>query len=318
MRAIVPRIMADILTARIIWIITKKATRTVVAPGLCGTPEPIEPPPVLSPAAYIQAAFGHDITRAAAELADPTIPLIAMVPSPDGPPVTLGLLFNRVRDTTISYEVAGRSFLSHPAIEYGAARFQGGYTWDSDINQGLFGSFLVGGLHQSSVWRVRRAQGDHSGRLLLTLQPVKPAAGLPEPDFSIISDDIIRAETQKSWDDLVHALSGDRVDVVVTSAKQIAEKLLYYGLLKVGRITSGNYELYELLSRLRAMLDDRQKRHDLPFTDLDYHIMQKLRILHGGTHIGRIVVNRRAISTEYGMSVVSDLIELLTSFGAVQ
>jgi len=173
--------MAEILTGRVIWIITQKATRPVVAPGPSGTPEPVEPAPVLQPAAYIQAAVGKDITKATSELAnssDPTIPLIAMLPSPEGPPVSLGLLFNRVRGTTISYQVAGRSFPSHSATEYQAASFRGGYIWDSDINQGLFGSFLFGGFHESSVWRVRRAQADHSGRLLLTLQPVKPAAGL--------------------------------------------------------------------------------------------------------------------------------------------
>jgi hypothetical protein len=177
---------------------------------------------------------------------------------------------------------------------------------------------LIGAAHQSSLWRIRRTQIDHAGRLLFTLQPVKPASGLPQPDFSVIADEIIRAETQKSWDDLVHAVAGDRVSLVVKSAKQVAENILYFELLRIGRISPGNHDLYALLTHLKAMLEDKQKRQAPSFTDLDYHLMQKLRILHGGTHIGRVIVNGRSLSAEYGLTVALDLVEVLTSFGAVR
>lgn len=231
--------------------------------------------------------------------------------------MSTGLLFIRLGDQTISYQDGGRSFHGHWATEYVAAKSSQEYPWGSDIAQGLHGSFLIGAMHRSNLWRVKCAQADHLGRLLFTLMPVKPVAGLPQPDFSVINDEVIRTETEKAWDDMVHALSGDRMSAVVKSAKQVAENVLYFGLLKMGQITPGNYDFAELLARLKSTLEDRLKRQLCSFTDLDYHLMQKLRILHGGTHIGRVVVNGRAASKEYGASVTLDLVEILTSFGAV-
>jgi len=98
----------------------------------------------------------------------------------------------------------------------------------------------------------------------------------------------------------------------------VVEAILYFTLFRIGRISAGNHELSNLLTRLKALLDDKQKENNLPFTYLDYHVMHKLRILHGGTHIGRIMVNGRPVSTEYGMSVVLDLVQVLTSFGALK
>jgi hypothetical protein len=117
--------MAEITTARKIWIDTQSAARPVLAAGLTGTPEPIEPAPLLTPAVYIEASRGNEVAAASANLSDPTVSLIAMLPSPDGPPVTLGLLFSRVRDVTISYQNGGRSFHGRWATEYEAARAGG-------------------------------------------------------------------------------------------------------------------------------------------------------------------------------------------------
>jgi hypothetical protein len=52
------------------------------------------------------------------------------------------------------------------------------------------------------------------------------------------------------------------------------------------------------------------------FTHLDYHLMQKMRILHGGTHIGRTLM-RRAVSPELGLTVATGLVEVLRSVGIV-
>jgi hypothetical protein len=310
--------MPGIGNARKIWIVTQTSLTPVVASGLTGTPEPLVPQPLLSPAVYVEASRGTDINIAAAGLTSPAVSLIAMLPSPDGPPVSLGLVFSWVRDTTISYQDGGRSFHGHWATEYDAATAGAGYIWESDRSQGVFGSFLIGAPHESALWRIRRAQVDRVGRYLFTLQPVKPAAGLPPPDFTAVTDQIIRTEMEKSWDDLVHALSGDRVSQVVTSAKQIVESLLYFVLLRGGHIRPDNHELSALLAHLKGILEDKNKRQHAPFTDLDYHLIQKMRILHGGTHIGRIVINGRSVSTEFGMTVALDLIEILTSCGLVK
>ena len=310
--------MPDIGNARRIWKVTQTSMTPLVALGLTGTPEVMVPQPLLSPASYVEASRGTDITVAVAGLTSPTASLIAMLPSPEGPPVSLGLVFSRVRDTTISYQDGDRYFHGHWAVEYEAATAGAGHVWESDRSEGTLGSFLIGAPDESAIWRIRRAQVDHVGRYLFSLQRIKPTAGLPLPDFSVVTDRIIRVEMEKNWGDLVHAVTGDRVSQVVTSAKQIVESLLYFLLVAGCHIQPGNHDLSALLTRLKGLLEDKRKRETVPFTDLDYHLMQKLRILHGGTHIGRVVINGRAVSGDFGMTVALDLIEILTSVGLVK
>lgn len=266
----------------------------------------------------MKSSAENDVTDAGARLASHAVSRIAMTPSPEGSPISLGFLFKPVREVSISYQSGGRSFHGHLATEYVAVGAGEGIIPEPDRAQGIFGSFLIGSAYQSNVWRIRRAQVTDSGRPFYTLQPVKPAAAMPEPDFSVITDEVIRVETQKCWDDLIHALGGGRVSGVVTGAKQVAEHILYFELLRSGRISGGNYELSGLLNHLKTILEDKKERSASVFTYLDYHLMQKLRILHGGTHIGRIVVNGRPVSSEFGMTVALDLVEVLTSFGAVK
>ena len=178
------------------------AGKLVVAdgPGLASTPEPVEPTQILRPAAYIEAARGTDTSMATLRLSDSSVPLMGILPSPEGQPFVLGLLFNRSRDVVISYLDKGRSVHGLSATEYTATKAGGGHIWDQDRDR--LGCFLIGSPHESNVWRVRSSENDHSGRLVFTLQRLstldavqsrEEVKGVSTPTLRITSEVVERA-----------------------------------------------------------------------------------------------------------------------------
>jgi hypothetical protein len=73
------------------------------------------------------------------------------------------------------------------------------------------------------------------------------------------------------------------------------------------------------LSDLRKILDAEREsdQKSLPYEDLHYHLMQKIRILHGDTHPDR-VARRGRVEPELALSVLPDLIEVLRASGLVR
>ncbi len=53
----------------------------------------------------------------------------------------------------------------------------------------------------------------------------------------------------------------------------------------------------------------------LPFGFLDYHLMSKLRILHGQCHSDRVMISGRLVEPEFALTVVADLVQVLMSTG---
>lgn len=68
--------------------------------------------------------------------------------------------------------------------------------------------------------------------------------------------------------------------------------------------------LAELGQRLKA-----KQTLALPFDFLDYHVMSKLRILHGQCHSDRVVISGRLVEPEFASTVVPDLVQVLRSTG---
>lgn len=214
------------------------------------------------------------------------------------------------------YDAGGRSFHGTPATTYRAIGSNSGYSWEGDLRSGRCGYFLVGSEQEANLWRIVRSEIDHAGRRTFTLIPVTLAQGLPAADFSVITDEAIRRETERNWQDLGHAFMGTRYVAAVSSAKQIAENLLCFFLIRDGYIKAGNHEMNDLLKKVSTILNSKDRDHST-FKDLEYHLMHKMRILHGGTHIGRTLANGRAVSPELGLTVVTDLVEVLRSVGIV-
>ena len=76
-----------------------------------------------------------------------------------------------------------------------------------------------------------------------------------------------------------------------------------------GRITL-DQGLAEVGERLKA-----KQALALPFDFLDYHLMSKLRILHGHCHSDRVVISGRLVEPELALTVVTDLVQVLRSTG---
>jgi hypothetical protein len=67
-----------------------------------------------------------------------------------------------------------------------------------------------------------------------------------------------------------------------------------------------------MLPMLRDLLSNRTPAK-LPFTELDFHLMSKLRVLHQRTHVERAI--SRLLSPELALTAAQDLVELLRSVG---
>jgi hypothetical protein len=311
--------MSEIANTTRLWVVNRHSTFLVLAQGLTGTPNAVEPAPILYKASYLQRAEATDhLDQCKVVLDSSAVTLMARLPSPDGPPAQTALIFIYLNDQTISYVSNGRSFPSIAARAYAAAGpRQAGYGWSSDIAYGKYGHFLIGDSKSANLWRVTRVEVDYADRYNFTLTPIMLAHGLPSPDFSTIADSAIRQEIQQHWSELEDALVRQRSYGIVTSAKNVAESLLYYFLLAGSHISPGNRDLAGMLKKLDSVMKDGGAKGAVPFDFLTYHLMQKMRIVHGKTHIGRVVTDGRPITLEFALTVASDLVEVLKCAGLV-
>lgn len=305
--------MSEIGNTLQLWVVNRHNTFLVLAQGPTGTPEPIVPSPILHKAVYLSNydASSGDLRRSSAELDSPQVTLLAKFPSPDGPPAQTALLFPYQCEEIVSYQANGRSFPRIAARRYRAAGPGQGYIWQTDILQGRPGYFLIGSAEATNLWRIARVEVDYAQRYDFTLIPVRFAHGLPTPDFTKITDQAIRKETEQHWSELQDALVRNRPYGVVTAAKNTAESLLYYFLLTAGHISAGNRSLADLLKKLESVLADANTKATVPLDPLSLHLIQKMRILHGRTHVGRVVTDGRAITPELALTVATDLVEVL-------
>lgn len=200
--------MSDIGNTLQLWVANRHNTFLVLAQGPTGTPEPVEPTPILHKAAYLSIydASG-DLSKSSADLNSPYVTLLGKFQSPDGSPSQTALVFPHQCDETISYHVNGRSFLNIAARRYRAAGPSQSYIWEGDILQGRPGYFLVGSAQATNLWRIARVEVDYAQRYNFTLVPVRLAHGLPTPDFTAITDQTVRQEVQQHWSDLQDAVA---------------------------------------------------------------------------------------------------------------
>jgi hypothetical protein len=308
--------MADINGARQIWIVTQTAMKPTLVRNVAGALEPIEPASILRPCAYVGAATDAEVSNGRIALGNQNTSLMAMQPSPEGQPLMEGFLFTRKRQDTISYEWRSRSFHGHWAIQYDSVGPANPHTSEADWRSGSQCSFIIGSTESSNIWCIHRLDTDHLDRRVFILRPIKLPSGLPKPNFLIIEDPLLRQQAEQHWGDLEHAVMGGRVAGSITSAKQVIETFLYSALLREDKIKRENRELDQLLRCLRELLEDKETRRSIPFTDLTYHLAHKVRILHGGNHAGRVVVSGRVVTPEFGMTAAQDAVEVLRSLGA--
>jgi IS1 family transposase len=183
-----------------------------------------------------------------------------------------------------------------------------GWGWESEIGSGRLGYFLLGASQGTNLWRIARVETDHVGRCEFTVIPVTLPHGLPTPEFDAI-DVGLREELVQQWAELGRAYVEHRSHALVTAAKNVGEGLLYW---KLGdRSGRKRQDLGSLLQKLKSLLDDKLARETAPFSDLDYHLLSKLRLLHARTHPERATRDR--LTPELALSAAEDIVAVLRS-----
>lgn len=271
--------------------------------------------PLLLRAEYIleEDATGESLDRCSRRLSENASTLLMMLPSPDGPPIRDAVPFTKVRTDVISWKDGARIYHGLKADLYRASTATSNHIWSNSQRLNKPAYFLTGGQGVASLWRILRSDLDVHNRYLFSISPVGLPTGLPAVNFSIIEDPDMRSKAELHWRDLQENLLRGRYYPVITAAKLLGETLSAYYLLKAGN--SSARELKPMLDQISKSI--QAKDCSTPFTDLDYHILNKIRILHARTHPTNPTSLARRIRPELAVSVTEDIVEVLTSLGLI-
>jgi hypothetical protein len=302
--------LSDIANTSTLWIVDRHSTCLTLAPSATGTPEPVVPAPVVFRVAYVTQAEAEqgDIQRSWNSLNERFAHIGVKLPSADGLPAQSLIVFLWRTAGPISYAVSGRSFYKSKLPPTSQEHRDNRWSGRARCHQGRLGYFLIGSARTGNLWRVVRVETDYANRFVFTILPVTLANGLPSPRFERIKDSEIRTEIEHHWRDLQNALEHHSHRALVAAAKNVAEGLLYIEtreLLGNKRADIGN-----VLPILRDLLAKKETK-ELPFTELDYHLMSKLRLLHQRTHVEQGI--SRPLQPELALTVAQDLAEVLRS-----
>jgi hypothetical protein len=174
-----------------------------------------------------------------------------------------------------------------------------------------FGFFLTGPLGNGSLWRLFRAETDAFDRWILTLVPVQLSSRCPQADFSSLRTSMLVQEVSTQYSDLARALVSNSYREVVTKAKNIVEAVIAAKLDNVEKAR----DLFQSLQTIKELLEDNQQRDSCGWTPLEYHLANKIRLVHGQTHATAPAKTGRSLRPEFALSTVEDLIELLRIWG---
>jgi hypothetical protein len=187
----------------------------------------------------------------------------------------------------------------------------GPWGWANDARANKAGFFVTGPLGSDSLWRLVRAEADALERWVITLSPVRPSSPCPEADFTSLRSPLLAQEVTAQYSDLIRAIANNSYRDVVTKTKNIVEAIVAD---KIGTVGKGR-DLFEDLRAIKKLLDDGSKRGSCTWTDLEYHLINKIRLVHGQTHATGPVKAGRLLRPEFALSTVEDVVELLRIWG---
>lgn len=287
----------------------RHSTYWVLAPSPTAS-ELVVPAPLIYRVTYLTDAEAAQAEpwNVVGSMTDPFSYIGIRIFSPDGLPAQSLVLFKFGAKGPISYVADGRSFHGIEATTYQAASPLHRMIWDTEIHQGRLGYFLIGSERSMGLWKVVRAEVDYINRSIITIVPVKLANGLPSCHFDRIASNEIQIEIEHHWDDLQNALDRHSHRALITAPKNIVEGLLYYAI--GDRIGGKRADLEAMLPTLRDLLLKKETL-PLPFTELDYHLMSKLRLLHQRAHVEKGI--SRPLVPELALTAPQDLAEILRS-----
>jgi hypothetical protein len=167
----------------------------------------------------------------------------------------------------------------------------------------------MGHSGDSALWRIFRLETDGFGRSVFTLAPVQFSARCPRANFHDIADNLARNETLQQYEDLGRRMAAGAYRDVPTKTRNIVEALVANKLKNQGHPVL--MDLGRDLQRVKGLLEDRTVRSTCGWDDLEYHLLQKIRLVHAQTHPGAVLAAGKLLSPEFALSVADDLLELL-------
>jgi hypothetical protein len=306
----------DLSSASELYILQRSRLPLVLTPDAAGTPTVIHPAPILYRAAYI-SSYEVDIGMQGARsgLTNDQCSLLAPVPCPDGPPFRSGLLFVKPQARNgVAWRDASTNYLGASMLHYAAATARADWNWLDDARAGRYGYFLTGTVGDNSLWRLFRLEVDTFNRSIFTLAPVRLASGCPQVDFSSLSDPLLKGEIDAQYVDMCRSVVTHSYRDVVTKARNITEGLISARLRVTGHSTGR--DLFSDLQTIKRLI--RQHRDTCGWTELEYHLAHRIRLVHARTHATATAKTGRPLKPEFALSVAEDLIELLTTWGYCQ
>jgi hypothetical protein len=269
-----------------------------VGPDLTGVPIALDPQPIMLRATFAYAPLEpYNLPNAKGRLSNEFAWIMALDWCPDGPPYRTGLVF--VFDGEVEWNDGGGAYLYKRAT--------------MSFNPGSDDGFwLTGGsgTAEASVWRVFRAELDALNRWIITLSPIRLSAKCPSTDFSRLQG-LIRGSLEAQYSAFAHAITTNSYLAVVNRAKDIVEGIVAE---KLGNADKGR-DLHQNLQVVRKLLESNSEGDSCEWGYLEYHLAQKIRLVHGHTHGTAPSRTGRHLRPEFALSVAEDLIELLSIWG---
>jgi hypothetical protein len=281
-----------------------------LVPDSSGIPELLDPQPLILRTAYVGPdLLDSQLPRAQAELTSPNCHLFLPLQSPDGPAYRTGIIFNFQGDAP------GMSWKDehterHGALmqQFTAALTSRDFEWTQDARRGRPGYLITGQSAEATLWRIFRLETDAFGRQIVTVSPVQFTPGCPRASFSSITDGARRAEINAQYEEFCQRVAASAYRDVLTKGRNIVEGLVAARLGKQGHAVGR--DLAADLRTVKGLLDG-PSRAGCGWSDLEYHLAHKIRLMHAQTHTGAVTDTGRPIRPEFALTVAEDLAELL-------
>lgn len=300
----------DLSGASELYVLERNRLPLILAPDSTGVPTVVYPQPVLYRAAYLSAdSLETGMLQARTQLGNDNCRLLAPIMCPDGPPYRSALLFEFQQAVNAPWRDESQIFHGYKLLQYKPTTTQAPWAWLDETRAGRPGYFLTGTVGASCLWRVFRIESDTFHRAVFTLSPVRLSASCPSVDFSRLTDPLLASELSAQYKDMCDSVVAHAYRDVVTKARNIAEGLVSARLKAAGQPTSR--DLFGDLKLVKRLLEEDDQRDACGWTQLEYHLAHKIRLVHGQTHPTQTVKMGRALRPEFALSVVDDLIELL-------
>jgi hypothetical protein len=312
---VLERVQMEAVILSDIYILERGQLSTVLAPDSDGVPTVCAPQPFITRFEYLSVGFEEGQIIAARErLNNPQCGLLVAVMCPDGPPNRSALIFAFQQQLNgISWRDGSRSYHGGSARRFAATTPQVNWAWTEEAKSGRAGYFLTGQSGESALWRIFRLEANALNCTVVTLAPVRLNARCPAADFSSISEPALRSELAQQYEEFCRSATAYAFRDVATKARNIAEGLLAYRLRSTN--VGGTGRIWNDLQTVKKILEDTSTRASSPVSELEYHLIHKIRLVHARTHPDNPAAASLPVRPEFAMSVVEDLSEILRGWG---